>query len=915
MWKAASTSIRSGRVCLILTVALVTATLAPTAAAADRKPPTAPSQLALTRATSNSLSVSWRASRDPGGRVAGYRVYLNAVRVAVTSQTSYTFGSLACGTSYTVGVDAFDSAGNTSARTSVVVSTSACADTAAPTPPSGLAQTGATRTTIALSWTASADNVGVTGYAVYRDGAAAGSTASTSYAFASLVCGRSYTLGVEALDAAGNRSSRTSVTASTGPCPDTLAPTAPGYLTQTAAAADSISLSWGSSFDDVGVAGYGVYVNGALRATTPLTTFKVLSLSCGTTYTLAVDAYDAAGNRSARATVSAATGACSGDPSSAVATIFLPTADARVEQAYPSTNFGNAHLRTDGGGDPLTETNLRFNVAGISGTVTRATLRLYATSDTVDGPTLHAATTSWSESSVTWSTRPAYTADSMADSVAISTGAWVEYDVTPVFTGTGTYGFALRGSSSDGVDFDSREGARPPQLVVTTVGGSADTQPPSAPSGLAKTAATPAEVSVSWNASSDNVSVAGYGVYVNGTKVGSTPKTSYTASTLACGTSYTVAVDAYDTSGNRSAKTSIAASTNACAASSSPPPPPPPPPPTGSCGWGTFSSTLQVWPGGCWRPFADTSPWNKPIPASPTLRSNSAAVVSRLTTGPGDLSAGQPASEDWYHPIVYSRPTDPLYTIHCNIYTCDDLEGKQVRIPAGAKPAGATDKHLSVVDQSTGYAYDFWQANTPSGSGGTLNVGDGGVSRVVEPNATGASLDLDGDGRFGASTAPGFSNLAGIIRAQELAAGQINHALFLTIPCASSGLRMVPPAVMSASNFCSDDVDRLPFGARLQLGMSEAEVNALAVPAWKKAILHALRVYGGYFSDTGGPSAFGVILESEASYTAFGLPGEMTEFAAANGWTPYSGYYVGNLRTGVPWNRLRVLDWNDPANR
>jgi hypothetical protein len=40
----------------------------------------------------------------------------------------------------------------------------------------------------------------------------------------------------------------------------------------------------------------------------------------------------------------------------------------------------------------------------------------------------------------------------------------------------------------------------------------------------------------------------------------------------------------------------------------------------------------------------------------------------------------------------------------------------------------------------------------------------------------------------------------------------------------------------------------------------------------------------------------------------------MVGFAAANGWTRYDGAYVGNLRNGVPWSRLQVLDWSDPAN-
>ena len=79
----------------------------------------------------------------------------------------------------------------------------------APTAPTAFAKTGATATTIATSWTASTDNVGVTGYRLYRDGTRSTPTTNTAYTFTGLTCNTSYTLGVEAVDAAGNVSPRT----------------------------------------------------------------------------------------------------------------------------------------------------------------------------------------------------------------------------------------------------------------------------------------------------------------------------------------------------------------------------------------------------------------------------------------------------------------------------------------------------------------------------------------------------------------------------------------------------------------------------------------------------------------------------------------------------------------------------------
>jgi chitodextrinase len=93
-------------------------------------------------------------------------------------------------------------------------------DTQPPSVPTGLQATGETSTSIALAWTASTDNVGVTGYHVYQvNGSAStllGSTASTSYTVTGLNASTSYTFSVSAYDAAGNVSAASAtVTAST----------------------------------------------------------------------------------------------------------------------------------------------------------------------------------------------------------------------------------------------------------------------------------------------------------------------------------------------------------------------------------------------------------------------------------------------------------------------------------------------------------------------------------------------------------------------------------------------------------------------------------------------------------------------------------------------------------------------------
>ena len=159
-----------------------------------------------------------------------------------------------------------------------------------------------------------------------------------------------------------------------------------------------------------------------------------------------------------------------------------PTAaDARVQEANPTTNYGTAlALRTDAGTGVNVESYLRFTVTGVTGAVQSATLRVFATSGTANGPAVYAASNDWSETGITWNTRPALTSGAVDDKGAISTNTWVEFNVTSLVTGDGTYTFNLVPTSSDGIDFSSREGSNPPQLVVTFAAGPTDTPTPTA---------------------------------------------------------------------------------------------------------------------------------------------------------------------------------------------------------------------------------------------------------------------------------------------------------------------------------------------------------------------------------------------------------------------------------------------------
>src|SRR4029079_17971747 len=164
--------------------------------------------------------------------------------------------------------------------------------TTPPTQPSSLKVASASPTGVAIAWNAATDNIGVAGYDLYRSSSRVGTTSQTTGSFTGLTCGTGYPVAVDAFDAAGNSSTPANMTVTTSACADTQPPTAPGNVTVSTRTTTSISLTWAPSTDNTGVAGYGIYNGGELANTTTGTTGIVSGLTCGTNYTLAIDAFD-----------------------------------------------------------------------------------------------------------------------------------------------------------------------------------------------------------------------------------------------------------------------------------------------------------------------------------------------------------------------------------------------------------------------------------------------------------------------------------------------------------------------------------------------------------------------------------------------------------------------------------------------
>ncbi len=170
----------------------------------DTEAPSAPSSLAANTITETSVGLTWNASTDNIG-VTGYDIYKDGSLLTSIASTSYSVTGLTASTSYTFVVTAKDAAGNTSANSNTVNSTTV--DNTAPTVPTGLSASNTTQTSTDLTWNASTDNVGVTGYDIYKDGVLLASTASAFYSVTGLIASTSYAFTVTAKDAVNNTSS------------------------------------------------------------------------------------------------------------------------------------------------------------------------------------------------------------------------------------------------------------------------------------------------------------------------------------------------------------------------------------------------------------------------------------------------------------------------------------------------------------------------------------------------------------------------------------------------------------------------------------------------------------------------------------------------------------------------------------
>jgi hypothetical protein len=109
---------------------------------------------------------------------------------------------------------------------------------------------------------------------------------------------------------------------------------------------------------------------------------------------------------------------------------------------------------------------VRFTLGGLTKAPTSVKLHLYVTDGSDRAGVWYLVSNAWTESTVVWNTAPALAGSPVATAGAVTTGTWVDIDVTSAVTGNGTYSFMATSPSTNTAQFSSREGANAPSVVV-----------------------------------------------------------------------------------------------------------------------------------------------------------------------------------------------------------------------------------------------------------------------------------------------------------------------------------------------------------------------------------------------------------------------------------------------------------------
>ena len=279
-----------------------------------------------------------------------------------------------------------------------------------------------------------------------------------------------------------------------------------------------------------------------------------------------------------------------------------------------------------------------------------------------------------------------------------------------------------------------------------------------------------------------------------------------------------------------------------------------------SSGSDSGSGGGTIAPDSGWRMFSDLSPWNASLDKAP-VDPNSSTMITKMVSDGVPGVATQTVLKNWGFPLYFGTATDPLYTLDIteNLPFENEIDGTQIHIPDAAIPSAGTDAVMRVLDQTNGFSYHLQRVV---------------IDRTTRTVTAWRSFRLNYSGiGFHQPNEPPTG--LGPIRPEELAAGYVNHTMMLSARCLSG--HNVPPYDESVTQgkTCAGDIDpaatRLSMGNVVFLDMTAAEIDALPVSIWEKAILRGLAEHGAVVAFNGG-AAWHLQFENPLDRTVFGHP-------------------------------------------
>lgn len=517
----------------------------------DIEKPTAPTGLTSSK-TPSTVTLSWEASQD-NIKVAGYKIYRDNTQVGDTDQTGYTDRNLIPGRTYSYYVKAYDVAGNLSLESEKITITTD-PDNESPAKPEDFRITSYTSTSVNLGWTASTDNVKVTGYKVYRNGVLLSNTTNTYYTDYGIQKGVAYVYRVAAYDISGNVSEESEEGVF-----DNVPPATPEQFDVDEVTSASVTMSWSASSDNLEVAGYHIYRDGARYASTNDLFFKDENVLPGKVYIYAVAAFDKADNSSKLSESKTVEIPTDTEPPQAPSGLDIYSkTDTTVSLAWTASidNVGVKEYRVyldgvEAGRTIRTDYTYTWEVPAYTctftvyaydeaGNASSASNAVVCDYDLPSVPVNLSASADKQKVILSWDASTDNTEvegyEIFRDGESLGTVSTTSYEDTGLYPAT-EYTYAVRAYDKSGNYSQMSD-----SIIVKT--GSPEPPPP--PTGLAVTAVTGSTVSVQWNALSQQTGVVGYKIYRDGVEIGGTTATTYKDLGLISNKTYTYTVRAFD---------------------------------------------------------------------------------------------------------------------------------------------------------------------------------------------------------------------------------------------------------------------------------------------------------------------------------------------------------------------------------